>query len=895
MAGKTRDPHSDEAPLSTRSTSLEGTTRAAAPKQVLEVGARLGHFRVEARLGEGGLGIVYRAYDDKLRREVALKVLAEASSVQGTSLLEEARAAASLMHPSIAAIHEVRQHDGVAFIVMELVQGSPLRVRLQRGPIEWRTAIRYARDIAAGLARAHKSGVVHRDLKPENVMITPEGGAKILDFGLARAAPEQPPSSRIGGIDAQTGIAGTPDYMAPEQARGRRVDARADVFSFGVVLYEMFSGKRPFAKRGARRLEGSPEDEWRVVMPLAQAAPDVPRELVGVVERCLAVERGARYADGDEVLRALSAAEAAAAEKSAPLGARRSRSAVVWGGIALLAAASLVAVIAYVRVHVGAGGGQTGARPPAPPPDADFALTSAPAPITSAGLCSTTPVFAGDGSIVFARSDAAHTEIVRLDTATNRETVLTHDGQRSSRPAPGAPGEIVYWFEKKGDDNGTLVRSVPLEGGEPRTLARGTDPVVAAGSLFFLQADVSAVRRSRLDGTHDEVLFEAPPSSLFAGLAVSPDGRWLVTSETGLVWRFVNPLCVAALDGPQPVLDCTSAGVTTSRRVAFSPTGKAIYFTRGDSIVRFDLAARTSTQASVTPTPTSLTISPDGTGVVYSTCRTLYQALRLSPDGAATSLPAVVDEIGLLQVGPRGQLAFPVARGTQAALGITDEAGTEVRLMTSPDQFVTESVFSPDGTRVAYHDTTPITGGLFVIDVDGTHAPTRITRDPDDSLPSWVDRDHVVYAHPENGFPHGRAYVVPAAGGEPRALPTLPGMLFGAVPARGTLLLAIHSPAGDRFVEATLEGRMRDLVLRGASKGMHWDVSIAASASGRYVTWFESGVAWKADIESGKVSRVDFAWPIGYPNAIQADDDGRVTVSFRHADGQLYRASGRFP
>ena len=291
----------------TASASLQGTVREVPRRMDPEVGSFLGSFRVEGRLGEGGLGIVYRAYDEKLKREVALKVLVDRSASQAAALLEEARAAASLTHPAIAAIHDVQQWEGLAYIVMELVSGTPLRAQIKGGPIPWRTAVRYARDVAAGLARAHQGGIVHRDLKPENVMITPEGGAKILDFGLARAAADAPPSSRgAKGTEVLTGIAGTPSYMAPEQARGRRVDARADVFSFGVMLYEMLAAKRPFPKRTSDE-DGSelPADAWRVVEPLDRAAPGVPQDLVRIVGRCLELEKAARFADGGELLTAL--------------------------------------------------------------------------------------------------------------------------------------------------------------------------------------------------------------------------------------------------------------------------------------------------------------------------------------------------------------------------------------------------------------------------------------------------------------------------------------------------------------------------------------------------------------------------------------------------------------
>jgi tetratricopeptide (TPR) repeat protein len=377
-AGDPRDDAAATAPAS----SVEGTVSTVASATGVDVGARLGHFRVDARIGEGGLGIVYRAYDEKLKRDVALKVLAERSGTQATRLLEEARAAASMSHPSIAAIHDVRQYGGVAFIVMELVPGATLRALIQRGPIDWRTALRYARDIASGLARAHRGGIVHRDLKPENVMITPEGSARILDFGLARAAVESPPSSRAGTAAMLTGAAGTPAYMAPEQTRGRPVDARADVFSFGVVLYEMLCAKRPFARPGhvaPDDADGPASDEWRVVTPVEQAAPDVPPAVAGIVARCLAKERAARFADGSELAEALRAADDGATPgRGAARGPRSKRALLVAVAVAVAGAVGLGALGLLVTVERGTA--------TVPPPAPSASASARPASSSSQAL-----------------------------------------------------------------------------------------------------------------------------------------------------------------------------------------------------------------------------------------------------------------------------------------------------------------------------------------------------------------------------------------------------------------------------------------------------------------------------------------------------------------------------
>ena len=265
-------------------TSHEGTLRTVAHGPAQAVPARLGHFRVEACIGRGGLGIVYRAYDERLRRPVALKVLAEASSASASRLLEEARAAAALTHACIAAIHDVQQQRGISFIVMELVEGTTLREEMRGGPLPLGRALRYARDIAAALARAHDSGIVHRDLKPENVMVTPDGRVKVLDFGLAREAPETGPAS---SDPTRTGVSGTPGYMAPEQAQGRRVDPRADVFSFGVVLFEMISGRRLTDRNGG--LDGAEL--------LAERIPGLTPALARLVQRCLQTKPAARFAE----------------------------------------------------------------------------------------------------------------------------------------------------------------------------------------------------------------------------------------------------------------------------------------------------------------------------------------------------------------------------------------------------------------------------------------------------------------------------------------------------------------------------------------------------------------------------------------------------------------------
>jgi len=278
-------------------------------------GQMLSHYRLVEKIADGGMGVIYKVYDTRLQRHVALKLLKPELTPdpeRRARLLDEARAAAAVNHPNIAAVYEVDEADGHAFIVMELVEGATLRSLIERGPLAPADALRIAVGVARGLAKAHQNRVVHRDLKPDNIIVGPDLHAKILDFGLAQILAD--PAECLETIDRSEEaitrdlhvgdrLAGTVAYMSPEQAQGRPVDARSDVFSFGIVLYEALSGRRPFAADNmtatlARILETHPE-------PLAAVRADVPEDLSVIAMRCLEKRPEERYADGGDLSRAL--------------------------------------------------------------------------------------------------------------------------------------------------------------------------------------------------------------------------------------------------------------------------------------------------------------------------------------------------------------------------------------------------------------------------------------------------------------------------------------------------------------------------------------------------------------------------------------------------------------
>ncbi len=347
----------------------------APPSQsAVQTGTSIGRFRVLGLIGAGGMGVVYKATDEKLRRTVALKVLPPLyadNQERRRRFLREARSAAAVTHANIATIHEVDEADGRIYIVMEYVEGRTLRSILTKGPLPVPEAIRIAHAVASGLVKAHDKGIVHRDLKPDNVMLGADGEVKILDFGLAKLRQEKPdlepgepapdltqsgelPGTRsdlsseralgasldglhvtssspdlehadtllmdqagqVSGADGSMSsgsaethltragqVLGTPGYMSPEQATGTSVDARSDIFSLGVVLYEMLSGTRPFkGETNADVLRAVKNDPpW----PLVKYS--VSPELSRIAERCLAKEPKARYGTARELLGALDA------------------------------------------------------------------------------------------------------------------------------------------------------------------------------------------------------------------------------------------------------------------------------------------------------------------------------------------------------------------------------------------------------------------------------------------------------------------------------------------------------------------------------------------------------------------------------------------------------------
>jgi serine/threonine-protein kinase len=309
------------------------------------IGKTLSHYRLVEKIGEGGMGVVYRAHDSRLERDVALKVLPTgtlADEAVRKRFRNEALTLSKLDHPNIETVHDFDTQEGVDFLVMQYISGETLDVRLASGPLSDKEVARLGTQIAEGLAAAHTQGIIHRDLKPGNLSVTPDGRIKLLDFGLAKLLPRVGEKSQIETVTSSDAVSGTLPYMAPEQLRGETVDVRTDIFALGAVLYEMATGKRPFPEDSSPRLIDAILHQIPVT-PRAMKASVSP-ELERVVLKCLEKDPTLRYQSATDVgvdLRRLSATGEVVVPASTPPRSRRWLHVAI--GVVVLAVAAFIA------------------------------------------------------------------------------------------------------------------------------------------------------------------------------------------------------------------------------------------------------------------------------------------------------------------------------------------------------------------------------------------------------------------------------------------------------------------------------------------------------------------------------------------------------------------------
>ncbi len=492
----------------------------------VSVGTKLGPYEIQAPLGAGGMGEVYRAKDAKLGREIAVKVLPAAVAADGdrrARFEQEARAASALNHPNILTVYDIGEADGALYIAMELVEGRTLRELVASGePLPTKRLLELSVQIAEGLAKAHAAGIVHRDLKPENVMVSKDGFVKILDFGLAKLTetPAQDASVLPTAIAAPTQpgtVMGTAGYMSPEQASGQPVDYRSDQFSFGAIVYEMATGKRAFQRKtGAETLVAIIREEPE---PLTQAAPKAPAPVRWIVERLLAKDPEERYASTKDLARDLESirdhltetSASGALEPAGPARVRR-RGWVLPAALAFLAGAA-VAFLAARKLDSGS-------------PLPRFQRLS----FRRGTILSSR--FAPDGKSVLygATWDGGPVEIysTRPESPESKSFGLP-PGNLLSVSRNGELAISLGWRYAIGWEGvGTLAR-IPLSGGAPRELMESVDDADWSPDGQQLAVIHRVGDRARLEYPIGTVLEES--SGWLSRPRLSPDGRTIAYFE----------------------------------------------------------------------------------------------------------------------------------------------------------------------------------------------------------------------------------------------------------------------------------------------------------------------------------------------------------------------------
>ena len=537
----------------------------------LAAGTRLGPYEILSPLGAGGMGEVYRARDERLKREVAVKVLPASFSSDPERLRrfeQEAQAAGSLNHPNILAIHDIGMVEGAPYIVSELLDGETLRERLSAGALPARKAIDYAVQIAHGLAAAHEKGIVHRDLKPENLFVTRDGRVKILDFGLAKLT--QPESGARQLTELPTAAAatepgvvlGTLGYMSPEQVRGKPADVRSDIFAFGAVLYEMLSGKRAFHGESAADtlsaiLSKEPPD-------LSETSRAIPPGLERVVRHCLEKNTEERFHSAHDLafdLQALSGESGSAPRPAAaPLVTRRVP--LVWAGVAVVAAMILAGVAGALL-----------SKKPGGVPSAFRKLTFRRGLVWSAR-------FAPDGqTVVYGGAwDGAPVELfsTRPESPESRPLGLGTADILSISSSGEMAVSLNRHFLTGWENSGTLAQ-VPLSGGAPREILENVSEADWApdGRSLAIVHDVGG--KVRLEFPIGRILYETV--GWVSCARVRPQGDRVAFIDHPNRGDNVGSLVVVDLAGKKTTLvDRGGQGL------AWSPSGKEIWFTWGGTL-----------------------------------------------------------------------------------------------------------------------------------------------------------------------------------------------------------------------------------------------------------------------------------------------------------------------
>ncbi len=660
----------------------------------LPSGTRLGPYVVERLVGAGGMGQVYRARDERLDRAVAIKLLPSRFSDDAERLRRfelEAKLAGSLSHPNVIGVYDVGSHEGSPFIVTELLEGETLRDRLRGRSLTPARALEISRQLIAGLGAAHARGIIHRDLKPSNIFVCTGGPVKILDFGVAKLVHRDPETGEpITGWTTE-GLPGTVGYLAPEQAHGRHVDHRADIFAFGCVLYEMLSGRKAFpgttpAEVLVATLSSEPPE-------LDSVAADVPHALARVVHCCLQKAPDDRYTTVHDLRLALDSAEEQLGRRSWAPRVRLRR--LPRRAAALVLAALVVAFAAYEVV---------GRLRSSPLPAFE------PRPVTSGAGLEESPAISPDGAFVaYTATEAGNTDIWLIDVQGGSPLRLTTHEAWDDLPTWFPDGSNLAFVSTRGGAAG--IWKVPRLGGEPTSLVpNARDPAVSPDGtrLVFTRPDANGYGRVHVAPLDDLTAVRVLSTSEHGVWSHerpswSPDGKTICFHDQNHLW-----LVDAEGGAPRRL----PTGGEADIHPAWSPDGRFLYFSSIragiHAIWRRPVGGGAATRVTMGPEDESPSVARDGQRLAYA--RHSEQRILVVID--TTSGRRVRFEqapfTGLPAVAPDGSAVVFVSDRDNAVdlwrlpLGNDGPPGEPQRLTDLPGR-VSWPAFSRDGRWIAYH------------------------------------------------------------------------------------------------------------------------------------------------------------------------------------------------
>ncbi len=816
------------------------------------IGHTLSQYKILEQLGDGGMGVVYKARDTRLNRFAALKILRAdkiANSESKRRFVQEAHAASALNHPNIVTIYDINCEDGVDYIAMEFVRGETLQERIAAKRLSLSDTLKFAVQISDGLAAAHAAGIIHRDMKPTNVMVTEHGLIKILDFGLAKLV--DPGSLEPTPVDSETGstvvdlrqgapeteegtIMGTLAYMSPEQAEGKKMDSRSDIFSFGSMLYEMITGQRPFqGETKVSTLTKIIRDEPRSLRELVDTSPP---EMERIISRCMRKDPDRRFQHMidakialDELrqesesgsLRPASSASPTPSSPPLPIVRRKSR----W----LLPVAILGTLLLAGALWL--------LRPGRVAPEQPLVAV----PFTTYSGSETEPSFSPDGNqVAFTwtgeKDDNSDIYVKLIGTGTPLR--LTKDPRTEYGPAWSPDGRSIAFLRTT--VTSTEVVLIPALGGPERQLGD-----IGSGKM--------AINGPKL--------------------AWSPDGKWLATVRIKKLDSPIGLLLMSVETGEKRTLTTPPKQILGDGSPAFSPDGSRLVFSRNVMTTVADLYQLDLTEGMVPKgEPKRLTFenswtpssawTPDGREIIFSTgqfgslnllrmpAAGSRKPVRLSSVGEGGGHPAI-SQNGRRLVYQKDTTDIDIWRAEVPAAN--SRATPPVKLISSTRMEHTPS-YSPDGKRIAYSSNRSGSFEIWVCDADGSNS-NQLTSfgGPFTRSPSWSP-DGAWIAFDSRAELQPDIYVISSQGGKPRRLTKDPSNEINPIWSKDGKFIYFASNRGGNYQlwKSPAAGGDSIQITKSGSGYSH-----AESPDGQFLYYLgpDSGL-WKVRIQDREESQV---------------------------------------